>query len=511
MDRTTPMTSPPSISRRSLLGSAAALGLGGRAAFAQGLAEPADVLAAINVGHMVKKAYREQFRLGDDDLLWDPRKDWIRTVDWEQLRREHSGKMVRFATGAAGDAPSARWIAPFEQLSGIRVVPVTATGAVLQGGAPASAGFDAAEIPSRAFGDFAAGGLLKPLDDDVAKWKLPFDDVYATHALNDGRWSGRSILGLPFDCGLHMIHIRPSVFQKIGIDADAAMAIETYDDLLRIAPDLNKSAMGVGGLGLACAAGLPAAVTWQHIAAQYGVDLFGPDWQPAFNGEPGVKGLETLVALSRHAAADAAAADTGATRAAWLGGRIACVMAPQDWGTEATRPDLSAIGDDVLTIYEPRVTGGRFAPPNMGGSTLCVSVASPEPEAAFLFTAYLTTASLLAMNEANASGAKPGSKSVLGNAKLQAVSEPAGVWADSLNYAWCAPRLPGSFEIQRQIGLAVNMAVMGRMTAKAALDAAASDVRAIMAGRGFYRGRDPMSFAATAPGLWAGRGKPLPF
>ena len=28
---------------------------------------------------------------------------------------------------------------------------------------------------------------------------------------------------------------------------------------------------------------------------------------------------------------------------------------------------------------------------------------------------------------------------------------------------------------------------------------------------GFYKGADPMNFAATAPGMWVGRGKPLPF
>ena len=94
------------------------------------------------------------------------------------------------------------------------------------------------------------------------------------------------------------------------------------------------------------------------------------------------------MALSKHAIEGVAAADWPTNRAAWLGGQMACNISWQDSGTQATRPDQSKIGDDVLTIYEPRVAGGVFAPPNIAGSTSCVTATSPEPEAAFLMLAY---------------------------------------------------------------------------------------------------------------------------
>src|SRR5262245_65092503 len=101
------------LSRRSLLKSATAFGAAGlvgvggvslfnvRRSLAAELPDPASVLAKINVGNYVKKEYRDQYKLGDNDLLWDPAKDWIRTVDWEAVRKEHAGKKVRFAIGAA--------------------------------------------------------------------------------------------------------------------------------------------------------------------------------------------------------------------------------------------------------------------------------------------------------------------------------------------------------------------------------------------------------------------------
>ena len=98
-----PMNKPGLITRRTLLKSTAAasaalaVGTGGvplvniRRAYAQNLPNPADVLAKINVGNYVKADYRKQYNLGDDELLWDPKKDWIRTADWEGIRKEHAG------------------------------------------------------------------------------------------------------------------------------------------------------------------------------------------------------------------------------------------------------------------------------------------------------------------------------------------------------------------------------------------------------------------------------------
>jgi multiple sugar transport system substrate-binding protein len=516
------------MTRRSLLkstaaaGAALAVGTGGvslfnvRSAYSQNLPNPADVLARINVGTMVKKEYREQYKLGDNDELWDPKRDWIRTVDWEAVRKEHAGKTVRFAIGAADRESAQEQIEPFAQLSGIKIELVAIPDDSMYDKVVAeflsgNASFDAIQFFSPWLGDFAAQGFLRPLDEYVSKWALPFDDFYETYQRNYGHWADKGILGIPFDCDIQQVHIRPSIFKKIGIDADRVKTIPSYEEMIRLAPELNKAEAGVNGIGMMCGRGFWATYTWQHISAQYGMMLFNENWEPIFNGDAGVKGLETIVALSKHAIEGIAAADWPTNRAAWLGGQIACNISWQDSGTQATRPDQSKIGDDVLTIYTPRVEGGNFAPPNIAGSTSCVTATSPEPEAAFLMLAYLTTASIMAMNEANANGVAPGYKSVLKNEKLQAVSQPAKVWGDSLDHAWCAPRVPAGFQIDQEIGFLINKVVVGEMQPKAALDEAAVKVKDIMSKNGFYQGKDPMNFAATEPGLWMGKGKALPF
>ena len=326
------------VSRRKFLKSSAATG----AAIATGatgvslfninrsfaaMASPADILAKLNVGAKVKKEYRDQYGLKDNDELWDPKKDWLRTVDWEAVRKEHAGKTVRFAVGAA-DAESAK-DQTFTDLSGITIEPVAIPDdsmydkvvAEFLGG---NASFDALQFFSPWLGDFAAQGFLARLEDHAAKWKLPLDDFYETYRLNYGYFGDKGMYGIPFDCDIQQVHIRPSIIKKVtGKDADRVNTIASYDDLLRMAPEIAKAEKGVAPIGMMNARGFWATYTWEHIAAQHGMMLFNEQWEPIFNNEAGVKGLETMVALSKFAVEGHAAGDWPTNRAAWLGGQVA--------------------------------------------------------------------------------------------------------------------------------------------------------------------------------------------
>jgi multiple sugar transport system substrate-binding protein len=239
--------------------------------------------------------------------------------------------------------------------------------------------------------------------------------------------------------------------------------------------------------------------------------LFDDNWEPVFNGDEGMKGLDTILQLAKNANEGHAGAGWPKNRAAWLGGQVATNISWQDSGTQAMRPDQSQIVDDFVTIYEPRIEGGRFAPPNIAGSTSCVAASAQNAEGAFLMLGFLTTASIMAMNEANANGVAPGYRSVLENEELRKVSQPAKIWGESLEHAWCSPRLPGAFPIEQAIGNEINRAVVGQITGQEALDNAAAAVRTIMSENGFYQGNDPVEYAAAEPGLYVGEGKPLPF
>ncbi|WP_421723167.1 ABC transporter substrate-binding protein [Bauldia sp.] len=517
------------VTRRSFLKSTAAAGVTagvsasvGTSLVAPALAQsdlpnPADVLADISVEKYVRADYRELYGMSDAPL-WDPDKDWIRTVDWEAVRSDQAGKTVRFAIGAADQESAAEGLVPFEKLSGIQVelVPIPddsfydkAIAEFISG----NASFDALQFFSPWLGDFAAPGFLARLDDYAEKWALPLDDFYDTYRLNYGYFGDQGLYGIPFDCDIQMVHLRKSYTEQVlGGEIDKWNTVPTYDELIRLSGEMNALEPGVAGVGLMAGRGFWSTYTWEHIAAQYGMDLFDTDWNPIFNNDAGVRAMEVILALQKNAAPGIAGWGWPENRAAWLGGQLASNISWQDSGTQAMRPDQSQIVGDFVTIYEPRAgtDSARFAPPNIAGSTSCVASTSQNPEGAFLMLAFLTTSSIMAMNEANANGVAPGYKSVLGNEHLRIVSQPAEVWAESLNYAWCAPRIPGMFEMEQALGNEINRAVVGQISAKEALDNGAAAWRSIMEKNGFFSSREPFPYSAVEAGVWVGKGKPLP-
>jgi multiple sugar transport system substrate-binding protein len=286
-------------------------------------------------------------RPGTGEALWDPELDWIRTVDWEAVRKEQAGKTVRFAIGAADAESAAAGLKPFEPLSGIKVelVPIPddsfydkAVAEFISG----NASFDALQFFSPWLGDFAAPGFLAPLDEYAQKWALPLDDFYDTYLLNYGRIATAGLYGLPFDCDLRLIHLRKSLAEEVlGGPIDVATSVRTYDDFVKLTGEMNKLKPGVSGVGLMGARGFWATYTWKDIAAQHGLMLFDDDFNPTLNTDAGVKALEVFLALQKNAIEGVAGAGWGENRAAWLGGQVASNVSWQDSGTRASRPDQS--------------------------------------------------------------------------------------------------------------------------------------------------------------------------
>ena len=303
-------TSMKGLSRRSFLRTSAACGL---VSVPVGFALPAlaeshlpdiqSVLDGISVEGYVREDYRKLYNL-DNTPLWDPAKDWIRTVDWEKVRSELAGTTVRFAIGAADQESAAVAIAPFEALSGIKVelVPIPddsiydkAIAEFISG----NASFDALQFFSAWLGDFAGPGFLAPLDDYAAKWALPLDDFHDTYRLNYGYFGGK-LVGIPFDCDIQMVHLRKSVLEPIlGGPIDRVTSVPTYDELIRITAEANKLGGGVAGIGLLGARGFWSTYSWEHIAAQAGMQLFDENFDPQLTSEASMKGMDTLLRCPR--------------------------------------------------------------------------------------------------------------------------------------------------------------------------------------------------------------------
>ena len=489
------------------------------AAFGQALPDPDKVLSEIKLGNYVKPAYLEQFGLGPDDVIWDPDKDWIRTVDWERVRREFSGQTTRFAVGAADAQSVQERLEPFRQLSGmdVEVIPIpddSLFDKVMTDFQAGAGRFDAVQYFSPYLGDFAAPGFLHPLEDYVDKWNYDLSDFADTYRLNYAYFGGKTF-GIPYDCDIQMVHVRESLFRDVvGQSVDPAQTIATYDDLIRFSRELHKKKEGVSGIGLMTQRGFWSTYTWQHVAAQHGFHMFDENWEPQIESDASVKAVEIILALQNYAPAGVTGWGWPENRSAWLAGQTGMNIAWQDQGNQATRPDQSSIHDDgIVTLFEPRGTGpnARFAPPNIAGSTSSVAANARNPEAGFLVLAFFTTASLQAMNGANANGVGPGQLSVIGNPKFQKIMTAAEVWHKSVGHSWCAPRIPGSLSIDIEIGNQLNAIFTGNASVKEGLAKAQQRARQIMKRNRFYSDTPPVAYSDLAPGLYLGEGKELPF
>ncbi|HKJ95264.1 MAG TPA: extracellular solute-binding protein [Gammaproteobacteria bacterium] len=488
-------------------------------AAAASLPDPDKVLAGITPGNYVKKEYLKQFNIGPKDLLWDPNKDWISTVDWEKVRSQFMGTTVRMAVGAA-DADSVRSkLDTFQKLSGIdvEVVPIPDASLFDKAMTDFSSGagrFDCIEYFSPYLGDFAAPGYLHPIGDFADKWQFPIDDFADTYRLNYS-YFGDQMYGIPYDCDFQMIQGRNKLIRQItGSDLKQKGQIRTYDDLLDFAKQVNQPDQGHSGIALMTQRGFWATYTWQHVGAQFGLDMFDSDWEPLHDSEASRKACEVILELQKSAPTGVTGWGWPENRQAWLGGQTVMNIAWQDQGNQATRPDQSNIWkDDIVSIYEPMGTGpdARFAPPNIAGSTSSVSKFAKRPEAAFLLLAFLNTASFQAIDGANADGVGTGYKSVLANENYRKIMTSADVWAAEVDYAWCAPRIPGALAMDITFGNELNAVFTGNKSIEDALADGKKRVRQIMKKNGFYSAKPPVDYASVADGLWLGKGKQPPY
>jgi multiple sugar transport system substrate-binding protein len=377
------------LSRRSLIQRSAAAGLvGGLGGFARpvwaqsDLPDPQSILDRISVEGYVREDYRQLFNMTNEPL-WDPSKDWIRNVDWERSSRAgRQDRALRHRRCRRG-VRRARALSPSSSCrASVELVPIpddSMYDKVWPSSSPATRLRRASVLLALA-GRLRGARLLAPLDEYAAKWALPLDDFYDTYRLNYGYYGGQ-LVGIPFDCDIQMIHVRPSIIERswrvqMTVEIDprpTTSSCASRPRLTRRATACRDRAHG--------RAGFWSTYTWEHIAAQHGLMLFNESWEPQLNSDAGIRGLEMMLALSQNAIEGISGAGWGENRAAWLGGQVATNISWQDSGTQATRPDQSTIVDDALTIYEPRVEGGMFAPPNIAGSTSCVTANAQTPKA----------------------------------------------------------------------------------------------------------------------------------
>lgn len=313
---------------------------------------------------------------------------------------------------------------------------------------------------------FAARGVLAPLDDFAAAVGLEeadFDSV----VWNAGTYSGKRF-GIPLDVHPLGFYYNKGLFDKAGI-ASAPTDAKSWDDAVAALKD-----SGVANPFWSTST-WPAHLMFTALDAQFGGSLYSADSLKAtFNDEAGVAGLEWLTKWVKNgispknvsADAQAQAFRQGKNAMTWDGIWMMNEWAKVD-GLEWAAAPLPQIGS------QPGVWAGSH--------NMVVTAQGAKDEnklaAARVFLAYISANSI----EWAKAGQVPARNSVRESKEFAALTVQSTLASQLPNIVY----LPATAGINEVTGpgfeKAVNQAILGKMSPKAALDEAAKIADKILA------------------------------
>ena len=318
-------------------------------------------------------------------------------------------------------------------------------------------------------------GVAELLDKrDLAYPGYDFPDFLPQLVEATASYDGR-IVGVPFDIPIFIMMYRKDILDGLGLKVPTTL--RDYLEVVR-AIDAAKRSAGVygtcgqwktGHFSLQCDA---SAWLWAH-----GGRHFGADDRPDYVTEANARGLEYMLALGRHMSPDVRSWDWDGQAAAFTQGRAGIVIswseffpACDDAGTSRVVGLVEAADCPREEALVPREQCGFHETPGIsrqGGSCLALSRHAPNPDAAWVFMQWATSADVTA--RANAAGADtPLRRSNYADPRVTAKS--AVTTGTTRHFAvtrqaieermGTSPHLPGWVALANE----VNAAELGRLT-----------------------------------------------
>ncbi|MEA2777184.1 MAG: multiple sugar transport system substrate-binding protein [Acetobacteraceae bacterium] len=320
---------------------------------------------------------------------------------------------------------------------------------------------------------FAKSGWLEPLDDLWAKHAQEFnlDDISPTlvkSCMYDGH-----IYGMPLTVNTTVYAYRADLYDQKGLTPAT-----TWDGYIENAKALTNPPRRYGAT-IALKADM-VANEMNAVMNTVGEGWFDKDWRPTFNGPRGVEAVETYRRLAKYVVPGYTAVHND-EHTVNMGQDIAAQG--QQWATRCSsmdNPEKSRVVGKIKWTVMP--SGGR----QVGVSDIyCISRYSAKDKDT-LFRIIAT-----ALREENQRGAAalavPTRQAVVKDPALAEKYRWYPAVSQALAVAQPMPSLPEFSEAAEVIDKRIVQAIVGQMETKAALDAAATEVQAMLTERGYYK------------------------
>ena len=331
-------------------------------------------------------------------------------------------------------------------------------------------------------GEYADSGLIADVTEMAEAWS-EWDDVAPLYK-EATKWNGR-IYGTWLNTDVRIMAYNKKLFREAGLDPEKAPT--TWSEQLAVAKAISDK-LGPGAYGL----GFPATLedetsqTFYAYLFSLGGKILSDDNKTAlFNSEEGVEALSQLVEL----------VNCGATPRSIVSGssndinqgvfqdKFAMSYMTKAYGyAVANIKDLTKEQylEDFGVATIPRADDGK--PATMcGGYLLCVPEGAKNKSLSWEFITYAAGAEAQ-FAYTTALGYVPTFTSLMDRAEDYYEVDPYfEVILDQLNNANFRPSIPQYTEVSAEIQHAIQAAVLGEKTPKAALDDAARIVNSILA------------------------------
>jgi multiple sugar transport system substrate-binding protein len=334
----------------------------------------------------------------------------------------------------------------------------------------------------------SVGALLDLKSPEVAGWTeagYDWNDFNAA-PLAAGEWDGKQY-GVPLRSNMLMMFVNKSLYEQAGLPAPTSAL--TWDQYLEQAPKLVRDTNGDGKADVWAIDTYfvrePLTPTiWQTIMNSNGGQLLDDKGQPAFNGEAGVKALETHKKLLEFAPTGAVSHGFSESLQAFRQGLVATMF---NWGSvykgSAIDPKTTTLKPEQVSVQVmPAGSTGPGAHRGIWNGT--VSAKSEHKQAAWTVIQWLSSKEGEAWHSANL-GVFPARKSTLASTPSEAWLKP--VFA-ALQEAYDASekgkmwriRSPKSDAAQQILADEISRALAGQVAPAEALNVAAEKIGKVL-------------------------------
>lgn len=328
-------------------------------------------------------------------------------------------------------------------------------------------------------GEYVDNDLIRDITDQALAWS-EWDDIVDSFK-ESSMWNGK-IYGIWLNTDVRVLAYNKKLFREAGLDPDKPPT--TWDELMEIALAISDPPK-IYGYAFPAMKEEDTAHRFYAFLHSAGGQILSDDMTEArFNSKAGVEALQLMVDLVNSGAASLNLGGTYSDidRGLFLDRYAMSIMTKPIGLARDVIPGLTdeQYLEDFGVTNIPRHPNGEYATQS-GGYLLAIPKRSAHPELAWeLIT--LATGARAQYDYTAARGYVPTRYSLMERAEDYVSEDPHfDVILNQLPHAYFRPSIPEYTEVSNAIQDAIQLALLGRMTPKAALDQAAERVNAILA------------------------------